>query len=392
MNIVIAAGGTGGHLYPAVALAREFQRRDPRAAVLFIGTARGIESKVLAHEGFALRLITAKPVMGRGVVRGAMALLSLPAGIRQSLRILREWRADLVIGVGGYTSPAVLAAAFLMGIPRVIVEPNAYPGMANTVVGPMAQRVFLAFESAAGAFASSKVRVVGTPIRRAFYEEGEGREMKSGRLASEQADGVESVPVGRVPGAFRLLIFGGSQGAKAINSAVIDALPDLLDLRERLMVTHQTGDVDQGRVEAAYRAMGFSAKVAPFLYDMPRILRAADLVVSRAGAMTIAEVTACGKPAILIPLPQAIYDHQARNAQAMASAGAAVVLPQAELTGPKLARAIKELVHDPERLSRMSAGSRAMGRTDAAAAIVQECYALIGGEHETNRSVGAGGA
>ncbi len=391
MNIVIAAGGTGGHLYPAVALAHEFQRRDPRAAILFIGTARGIESKVLAHEGFELRLIAAKPVMGQGVVRGAMALLSLPVGIRQSLGILRERRADLVIGVGGYTSPAVLAAAFLMGIPRVILEPNAYPGMANTVVGPLAQRVFLAFESAAGAFASSKVRVVGTPIRRAFYEEGEGREAKSERPATEQAAGVQSTPISRMPGVFRLLIFGGSQGANAINSVVIDALPNLMDLRERLVVTHQTGDADYARVEAAYRAMGFSAEVAPFLYDMPRVLRAADLVVSRAGAVTIAEVTACGKPAILIPLPQAIYDHQARNAQAMASAGAAVVLSQAELSGPKLAQAIKELVRDPERLSRMSAGSRAMGRTDAAAAIVQECYALVGGDHEINRSIGAGG-
>ncbi len=371
MSIVIAAGGTGGHLYPAVALARAFLRRDPRADILFVGTARGIESKVLAHEGFELRLIKAKPVMGRGFVQAAMALLSLPIGIWQSIGILRRRRADLVIGVGGYTSPAVLAAAFLLGIPRVILEPNASPGMANKAVGPLAQRVFLAFESAAGAFAPSKVRVVGTPIRHGFYEAGEGREARG------------------LPRAFRLLIFGGSQGAKAINSAMIEALPDLVDMRERLAVTHQTGDADHARVSAAYQTAGFRAEVVSFLYDMPRALRAADLVVSRAGAITIAEVTACGKPAILIPLPQAIYNHQARNAQVMESAGAAVVLPQAELTGPKLAQAIKGLLQDPERLSRMSARSLAMGRTDAAAAIVQECYALIGGDHETDRSVGA---
>jgi UDP-N-acetylglucosamine--N-acetylmuramyl-(pentapeptide) pyrophosphoryl-undecaprenol N-acetylglucosamine transferase len=371
MNIVIAAGGTGGHLYPAVALAHEFLRQDPRARILFVGTARGIESKVLAHEGFELRLITAKPVMGRGFVQAATALLSLPIGIWQSIGILRRRRADLVIGVGGYTSPAVLAAAFLLGIPRVILEPNASPGMANKAVGPFAQRVFLAFESAGGAFAPSKVRVVGTPIRREFYEEGEGREARG------------------EPRAFRLLIFGGSQGAKAINSAMIEALPDLTDMRERLAVTHQTGDADHARVSAAYQTAGFRAEVVPFLYDMPRVLRAADLVVSRAGAITIAEVTACGKPAILIPLPQAIYNHQARNAQVMESAGAAVVLPQAELTGSKLARAIRELLQDPERLTRMSARSLAMGRTDAAAAIVRECYALIGGDHETDRSVGA---
>lgn len=371
MNIVIAAGGTGGHLYPAVALAREFLRRDPHAGILFVGTARGIESKVLAHEGFELRLIAAKPVMGRGFVQAATALLSLPIGIWQSIGILRRQRADLVIGVGGYTSPAVLAAAFLLGIPRVILEPNAYPGMANKAVGPFAQRVFLAFESAAGAFAPSKVRVVGTPIRRAFFE------------------GADAPPAPRSQGRMTLLIFGGSQGAKAINSAMIEALPDLVDMRERLAVTHQTGDADQARVSTAYQTAGFHAEVVPFLYDMPRVLRAADLVVSRAGAMTIAEVTACGKPAILIPLPQAIYNHQARNAQVMESAGAAVVLPQAELTGPKLARTIKELLQDPARLTRMSARSLAMGRTDAAAAIVQECYALMGGDHEADRSVGA---
>ena len=170
MTIVIAAGGTGGHLYPAVALAREFLRRDPRTKVLFVGTARGLESKVLAHEGFDLALISARPVMGKGLFGALTGLCALPVSLRQCLRILRARQADLVIGVGGYTSPMMLLAAALVGVTRVILEPNAHPGMANKAVGPFAQRVFLAFESAADSFDRSKVRVVGTPIRKAFLE------------------------------------------------------------------------------------------------------------------------------------------------------------------------------------------------------------------------------
>ncbi|MGQ0809714.1 MAG: undecaprenyldiphospho-muramoylpentapeptide beta-N-acetylglucosaminyltransferase [Nitrospiraceae bacterium] len=373
MNIVIAAGGTGGHLYPAVALAREFQRRDPQVSILFVGAPRGIESKVLAHEGFELRLIVAKPVMGKSVVDAAKGLLSLPMGLWQAFGILREQRADLVIGVGGYTSPTVVVAAFLRGIPRVILEPNAYPGMANKAVGMLAQRVFLAFESAAGFFSASKVRVVGTPIRRAFLEEAQGDDRRS-----EEAN-------------LHLLVFGGSQGAKAINSAMIEALPELTRIGREVSVIHQTGEPDCPRVKAAYQAAGFEAEVVPFLYDMPKVLRAADLVVSRAGAITIAELTVCGKPAILIPLPQAIYDHQARNAQIMEKAGAAVVLPQTELTGTRLADVVNAIGGDRERLREMSERSLAMRRTDSAEVIVRDCYALMGGNHETNRSIGATG-
>jgi UDP-N-acetylglucosamine--N-acetylmuramyl-(pentapeptide) pyrophosphoryl-undecaprenol N-acetylglucosamine transferase len=374
MTIVIAAGGTGGHLYPAVALAREFLRRDPAVRILFVGTARGIESKVLAHEGFELLLITAEPVMGkgwRGVVQGA---LSMPRGIWQSLGILRQHRADLVVGVGGYTSPAMVTAAALKGISRVILEPNAYPGMANTVVAPLAQRIFLAFESAAARFDRGKVRVVGTPIRREFLEQ------SGGIGAALSASGPH------------VLIFGGSQGARAINSAVLEGLASLVRRVPGLTITHQTGEADYDRVNAAYRALGINAEVAPFFYDMPRVLRAADLVVARAGAMTIAELTACGKPAVLIPLPTAIYDHQTRNAREMEAAGGAVVLPQADLTGARLSELIGAILQDPQRLDTMRARSREMRRIDAGEAIVRECYALMGVTYDGDRAVGAAGA
>jgi UDP-N-acetylglucosamine--N-acetylmuramyl-(pentapeptide) pyrophosphoryl-undecaprenol N-acetylglucosamine transferase len=372
MTIVIAAGGTGGHLYPAVALAREFLRRDPTTKVLFVGTARGLESNVLAHEGFDLALISAKPVMGKGLFGAVTGLCAMPVSLWQCLRILRIRRADLVIGVGGYTSPMMLLAAALTGVTRVILEPNANPGMANKAVGPFAQRVFLAFESAADSFTRSKVRVVGTPIRKAFLD---GVQQSRGKS-----------------GPFHLLIFGGSQGAKAINTAVLEGLPELMTQLPHLTVTHQTGESDHARIAEAYRRAGIAAQATPFLYDMPAALRQADLVVARAGAMTVAELTTCGKPAILVPLPSAIYDHQMRNAKVMEAAGAAVVLPQSTLTGSTLARTVATILGDPERVRAMGAASLAMRRTDAAEVIVRECYALMEGHHDVNRSGGEAGA
>jgi UDP-N-acetylglucosamine--N-acetylmuramyl-(pentapeptide) pyrophosphoryl-undecaprenol N-acetylglucosamine transferase len=372
MTVVIAAGGTGGHLYPAVALAREFLRRDPSTKILFVGTSRGIESKVLAHEGFELALITAKPVMGKGLLEVMQGVLTIPAGLWQSLRILQRRQADLVIGVGGYTSPTMLAAAALRGVARVILEPNAYPGMANKVVAPFAQRIFLAFESAATSFDRQKVRVVGTPIRQEFL--------------AQSGKGGASLPVRSGP---RLLIFGGSQGAKAINSAVLDGLVSLVEHIPGLAITHQTGESDHQRVSAAYRKLGVRAEVSPFLYDMPKVLQAADLVVARAGAMTIAELTACGKPAILIPLPTAIYDHQMKNARSMEAAGGATVLPQADLTGARLSELIVAILRDSQRLQTMRTKSWEMRRVDAGEVIVRECYALMGVTHDDNRTVGA---
>lgn len=368
MTIIIAAGGTGGHLYPAVALAREFLRRDSSTKILFIGTSRGVESRVLAHEGLELALITAKPVMGKGLLDVVQAMLSLPVGIWQSWQVLRRRRADLVIGVGGYTSPTVLMAAALMGIPRVILEPNAYPGLANKVVGPFAQRVFLAFESAATFFDRRNTQVVGTPIRREFLEQ------ESESQATVKGNGRH------------LLIFGGSQGAQAINSAVLEALPLLMARVPTLTITHQTGEGDYERVREGYRALGISANVVSFLYDMPTVLWTADVVVARAGAMTIAELTACGKPAILIPLPTAIYDHQMKNARAMEAAGGAVVLPQSDLTGARLSETVDSIVTDSKRWDSMHRGSLAMRRIDAGERIVDECYAIMGVNYDINQS------
>jgi UDP-N-acetylglucosamine--N-acetylmuramyl-(pentapeptide) pyrophosphoryl-undecaprenol N-acetylglucosamine transferase len=373
MTIIIAAGGTGGHLYPAVALAREFMRRNPMTRILFVGTTRGLESKVLAHEGLELAFISAKPVMGKRPMEILKGLCAMPVSLWQSRNILRQRGADLVIGVGGYTSPMMIVAAALTGVPRVILEPNAHPGLANKAVASLVQRVFLAFPSAAAAFGSDKVRVVGTPIRREFLAQ------------------TLSPPATTFEGRRHVLIFGGSQGAKAINSAAIEALPVLLKRHTSVTVTHQTGEWDYARVVNAYRAAGVAVEVVPFLYDMPMAITSADVVVARAGAMTVAELTACGKPAILIPLPTAIYDHQAKNAKFMEDAGAAVVIPQAQLTGDNLANALTSILGSPETMRTMGNASLSLRRMDAAEVIVRECYALVGDQHDANQSLGAAG-
>lgn len=375
MTIVIAAGGTGGHLYPAVALAREFIRYEPANEVLFVGTSRGLESKVLAHEGFELILIEAKPVMGVGFWQRMKGLFAMPITLWQCLQILRRRRVHLVIGVGGYTSPMMVMAAALTGVTRVILEPNAKPGLANKAVGPFAQLVFLAFESAAGAFDRLKIRVVGTPIRREFLISVEKEESRAKKSGSQH-----------------LLIFGGSQGATAINSAAMEAIPELMKRHPQMTITHQTGEKDYARVIETYRRVGASVTVTPFLYDMPSAINEADLIVARAGAMTVAELTTCGKPAILIPLPTAIYDHQMKNAKVMESAGAALVIPQSELTGAKLAEVVVMILDDTQRMKMMSAASMSLRRTDAAERIVRECYALMGDHHEYNQPLGATGA
>jgi UDP-N-acetylglucosamine--N-acetylmuramyl-(pentapeptide) pyrophosphoryl-undecaprenol N-acetylglucosamine transferase len=355
--LIIAAGGTGGHLYPAVALAREFLAREPGGAVRFVGTTRGLERQVVPREGFALDLITAKPLMGLGVAKAVRALAALPVGIAQSVSLLRRHRAGLVIGIGGYTSPPVLLAAWLLRIPRAILEPNAHPGMANRAVAPFVDRIFLAFAEAGARFRAAKVRVVGTPVRRAFMT----------AAAGEPPSGLR-----------RLLVFGGSQGAQAINAAMVDALPRLAAI-DGLTIVHQTGEKDHAQVQAAYATAGLSARaqVLPFIYDMPEQIRKADVVVSRSGAVTVAELTAVGKPAVLVPLPQAIYNHQAKNAAVLEQAGAAIVVPQDRLTGGSLGEAIVSLSKEPARLQTMAARSRALGRTDSAERIIDECLALV---------------
>lgn len=360
MRVIIAAGGTGGHLYPGVALAREFERQMPGSETMFVGTTRGLETNVVPREGFELITIAARGVMGKGAGGALQGLAVVPLGVAQCLAVCRKRRPDLAIGIGGYTSPPLILAAFLLGIKRVIVEPNVYPGVANRVLSPIANLVFVSFAEAVPHFGSNKTRIVGTPIRREFLEAGTERREVGDRSG------------------FTLLVLGGSQGARSINRAMIAALP-MLAAHPGLRIIHQTGEHDHGEVATAYKNAGMNAEVAPFLYDMPRVFRQADLIVSRSGATTVAEITACGKPAVLIPFPHAIHGHQDRNARVLEGAGAAQVIVDARLSGELLAGAISALLMRPDRLREMARCSMSLGQADAAERIVSECRTLVKG-------------
>jgi UDP-N-acetylglucosamine--N-acetylmuramyl-(pentapeptide) pyrophosphoryl-undecaprenol N-acetylglucosamine transferase len=356
MNIVIAAGGTGGHLYPAVALAKEFQQQDPKTVITFVGAGRHLEESILTHEGFTLAQLKVRGIVGRGGWGTLQALFLLPHAIWRALRLLKAKGTDLVVGTGGYFSPPVVLAAWLLGVYRVILEPNAMPGLANRVLGPLANRIFLAFEQAKTYFNPSKVRIVGTPLRKEFSSTDSFS--PSGRLNN-------------------LLVFGGSQGARAINTAMGEALQHSRILRKDLHIIHQTGFADHARMRTLYEEAGVDAEVVPFLYDMPKVLRAGDLVIARSGAGTLAELAVCGKPAILIPYPHATHGHQEKNARAAEAEGAAVVIPQSELTGGRLAQEIEYFLNHPDRLKTMA--ERSFGRriTNATARMVEECKLLL---------------
>jgi UDP-N-acetylglucosamine--N-acetylmuramyl-(pentapeptide) pyrophosphoryl-undecaprenol N-acetylglucosamine transferase len=365
MRVIIAAGGTGGHLYPGVAIAREFERQLQGAEIIFVGTRRGLETKVLPREGYELVTIEARGIMGKGLIGGILGLAVTPLGLARCLALCRTRRPDLVIGIGGYSSPPLVAAALLLGIKRAILEPNAYPGMANRLLSPLANVVFVSYAEALPFFEIGKTRVVGTPIRRAFLETTPSPER----------------PPARDP---LLLVLGGSQGARSINRAMTSAFPILVRSHPGLRVIHQTGERDVEEVTAAYRAavqkIGSSVaepEVAPFLFDVPRALRQADLIVSRSGATTVAEITACGKPAILIPFPHAIHGHQERNARVLEHAGAAQVIVDQRLNGDVLAQGVSALLDDRARLAEMGRHSHSLGRPDAAERIVAVCRELV---------------
>jgi UDP-N-acetylglucosamine--N-acetylmuramyl-(pentapeptide) pyrophosphoryl-undecaprenol N-acetylglucosamine transferase len=361
MRLVIAAGGTGGHVYPGIAVAREFRRRDPEAEILFIGTHRGLEARILPMEGFRFRPITARGWVGRGWMRGAAAAVLVPWSGFQAVRILREFRPDLVLGVGGYSSGPVVAAAVLLRIPRVVLEPNALPGLTNRWLAPWAQVVFVAFEETKSQVSGGEVVVSGNPVRREIAE-------------------LSSAGPERHGPPWSLLVTGGSLGARSINRAMIGAAIELAPLGDRIRIRHQTGERDYEETARGYREAGLPSSryaVAPYLDEMGRALREADLVVSRAGATTVAELTAAGKPAVLVPYPHAAHHHQERNARAMEAAGGAVVIRDEDLTGERLGRTLRSLLEDPARLRAMAEKSRGMGKRDAADRIVDRCVKLV---------------
>ena len=353
LAVVIAGGGTGGHLYPGIAVARELLRRVPEAVVTFAGTARGIEARVVPKEGFQLDVIRSAGLKGTSAAARARGVGLLPLSGIDAWRILSTRRPDLVIGVGGYSSGPVVLAAAARGIPTMLLEQNAVPGLTNRLLARVVSAAAVTFESTM-TFFRGRGFVSGNPVRPEF-------------LASHAA-AVSDRP--------RVLIFGGSQGAHAINMAMVEAAGRLAAHPGGMSLTHQTGAADLDAVRAGYRTAGLDARVEPFLYEMDREMRAADLIVSRAGATTIAELTAAAKPAVLIPLPTAADDHQRKNAEVLAAAGAAELIEQKDLTGARLAERILALVADPPRRTAMAEAARRFARPDAARVIVDKALEL----------------
>jgi len=363
MRVVIAGGGTGGHLYPGIAVARELMARDGGAEVSFAGTASGIESRVLPREGLALDLIRSGGLKGKSMAARVRGLWLLPQSLVDAWRVVSRRRPQLVIGVGGYSSGPVVLVAALRGIATMVLEQNAVPGLTNRLLAPFVRAAAVTYDSTRSFFGAKAV-VSGNPVRPEFFRAAGPSTEEAG------ADGGSAV--------VRVLVFGGSQGAHAVNVAMVEAAAELAASRPPLRLTHQTGERDVEMVRAGYRAAGIQADVEPFFYDMGRRLGHADLIVCRAGATTLAEVAAAGKAAILIPLPTATDDHQRRNADALAAAGAAEVLLQRDAAGPALAKRIIALAGDGAARARMAKVARSLARPDAAKVIVDRAIELIG--------------
>jgi UDP-N-acetylglucosamine--N-acetylmuramyl-(pentapeptide) pyrophosphoryl-undecaprenol N-acetylglucosamine transferase len=359
LRVVVAGGGTGGHLYPGIAVAREIVRQRPGAVVTFAGTARGIESRVVPREGFELDLIRSGGLKGKNVVQRLRGVSLLPLSAADAWQVVSRRRPHLVIGVGGYSSGPVVALAALRRVPTLLLEQNAVPGLTNRLLAPLVRQAAVTYDTTLPFF-RGKGFVAGNPVRAEF-------------LAQADLDG-SSAPAR----ALRVLIFGGSQGAHAINLACVEAATKLAASPAPLAVVHQTGERDLAMVRQGYERAGLAARVEPFLFEMDREMKSADLVVCRAGATTLAEITAAGKPAILVPLPTATDDHQRKNAQVLAQAGAAEVIDQTELSGSRLAVRIFALAADMEGRQRMSEAARRLARPDAARVIAARAIALAG--------------
>jgi UDP-N-acetylglucosamine--N-acetylmuramyl-(pentapeptide) pyrophosphoryl-undecaprenol N-acetylglucosamine transferase len=361
MRVVIAGGGTGGHLFPGVALAREFMRQRKNTEIVFVGTSRGLESRILPREGFELRVIPIGGWVGLTGLRKIKTLILLPAALWRSRQILKEVRPELVIGVGGYASGPVMAMAGLMRIPRVLVEPNAVPGLTNRFLARWVDRIYLSFDETRAwlkrGVRTGAIRVFGNPVRADILSAGELRPDKTDKKT--------------------VLVMGGSQGSRAINHGMADALPDLEPWKSKLRIVHQSGDNDGVWLKEKYSQMGFDAAVVPFLSPVSEAYRSADLVLCRSGATTVAELTACGRPAILVPYPYATHGHQEKNARALLEAGAAELLLERDLTGKTLAAMLLSLLKDSSRLAKMNEASRRLGRPDAAEKIVNDCLQLL---------------
>lgn len=359
MRIVIAGGGTGGHVIPALAIAQQLKKQFG-AEILFIGTARGIETRLVPQAGFGLELIQVGALKNVSLMTRAKTMFDLPRAIAASSRMLSEFDPEVVIGVGGYASGPAMVAAIRRRLPTLAFEPNVVPGFANRMIARWVSAAAVHFEETCRYFPNC--RVTGVPVRAAFFA------IPPKSISSE------------VAGTPTLLVFGGSQGARAINQAMIESLAGLRARIPGIHIIHQTGQRDYDRVLAAYQQSGISGEVHKFIDDMPGTFGRADLLVCRSGASTVGEITAAGKPAIFVPFPAAADDHQNVNARALERAGAAVVVEESNLGAAYLVDTIAALIGDARRLQGMSAAAKSLAHPKAVEEIAEMVVRLAGGE------------
>jgi UDP-N-acetylglucosamine--N-acetylmuramyl-(pentapeptide) pyrophosphoryl-undecaprenol N-acetylglucosamine transferase len=366
LSLLVAAGGTGGHVFPGLALARTIVQHDPAATVRFAGTTRGIETRAVPEAGFALDLLPILPLSRRLAKETLLAPFAAVNGTFAARRLLRQHRFDVVCGMGGYVTLPVAVAARMAGVPVVLHEQNAVPGIANRLAARVASRIAVGVDAAAAAFPPERTSVVGNPVR-----------PELARLDRAALHDEAVAAFGLDPDRRTLFVFGGSQGSRRINQAVVAATASWPD-PAAVQVLHACGRRDEADVRAAWAeadpdGRGLLVKVVPFVDRMDLAYAAADLALSRAGAITMAELTAAGVPAVMVPLPHATADHQAANARAVAAAGGAVVVADDALDGPAVAAAAAPLLADPDRLAAMAAGMRSLAHPAAA----EELAALV---------------
>lgn len=362
-TIAISGGGTGGHIYPAIGIAKELVQLVPEIEIVFIGGRERLESTIIPQHGFRFLPIPVAGFPRKLTWRWLPVISQVFSGFVRSLWLLRKLKPSVMVGTGGYVCGPVLFAASLLGIPTVIQEQNAYPGLTNRILGRWAKAAYLAFETATAHFPTDIAKVTGNPIRRTIGS------VKRERAIYEQ--------LGLHPELKTLFVMGGSQGAQAINQIVVDALKNLDPLHQQLQIIHQTGKADYKEVKEHYRSSSLKHLVQPYFDPIEAVYSLADLMVCRAGGMTISEITACGIPALFIPLPTAAGDHQRLNAQAMADRGAGIVLEQAILTGTNLAEHAIQIITDPVKLQQMADASRQLGKPNAGEEIAKSIYALV---------------
>jgi UDP-N-acetylglucosamine--N-acetylmuramyl-(pentapeptide) pyrophosphoryl-undecaprenol N-acetylglucosamine transferase len=362
MRVIIAGGGTGGHLFPGLAVAEEFRNRDAQTEVIFVGTEFGIEARVVPREGYPIRFLRAEGLVGKSVFKKIRAMVKVLFSIVDSYRIIRTVSPDIVIGVGGYASGAIMLVAFLMSMPAMILEQNSIPGLTNKILGRFINNVCITYQESMSFFQNSKTFLTGNPVRMQVLK---GSVESAYKLFSLEK------------GLFTVFTFGGSSGARSINRTMVDALNYMPDLRDKIQFLHQTGLNDYETTRDAYRKAGFKGTITPFIYQMGEAYAVADIVISRAGATTLAELTALGKPAILVPYPYAAGNHQELNARKLLEMGAAKMMLDRELKGEALAENIRELYMNETMRADMQRNSRAVGRPEACAKVVDIAMSLM---------------